>query len=466
MDGEEDPCSPPPMYRPRHRNRQALETYNIEPEGGLGKMSHSPDFTVRDSRNRRIRKRVQNLALKMLLEDDSDENNSFDDLSDDSQKNESKNILAFLGALLSKGSRSNPTIHKEDIEKEDAGEIQYRAEFYHYRKVNPYGIDYQPELQKTIMERKSIDIVRASRATGTNCFDVTSMYAIPEGTNTTDVAMISKAVLAELGTYINIRSRFLLDYLRHIVLYYPTVSFDSDELVLEEPFCMLLHYRQELKGARDSAEKAASKIDSADGDNSSTGFEHLTYLIDCLEQRYADSLSQEMLRNQACPAMCTYEWMWLLFKPGSVVYSLVDGVLEAFIVEEHDRDARKAKDHKMRPRKISTMDDLERTRCQESLHVTVWYLAFNGKHLGRRREKYNIPKFDGEKSIISLPIFPQDFLKQDKRVHESLSTQEYLLHRGQQFFEMTRRSYRHYDGVTANAPKRTVRLTLELREPA
>ena len=424
-------------------------------EGNLRRMPHSQDFTV-DYKKRHMRKRVRKLALKMLLKDDSEEENSADGLLDDSQKDETSNVLASLAALLSDDSETKPT-----TEKDDPRDIQYKVEFYDYR-THRYEPGYHPELQKTIMDREPISVERASKSTDTNCFDVTSMYAIPENTNTSDVAMISNAVLAELGTYIRIRSRSLLEYLKLIVLYYPAVSLDTEELVLEEPFCVLLHYRQELKERRNSAEKVACEIDPTEGDDSSTGLEHLTYLIDFLEQRYADTLSHELLRHQGLPAMCTYEWMWLLFKPGSIVYSWVDGVLKGFVVEEHDRDTRKDKDRKIRPDKISTMDDLERTPRQDSLRVTVWCLIFNGNHLGRCREKYDIPKFDGEKSIISLPIFPHEFMKHDKRVHKSLSTQEYLLHRGQLYFELTRRSYRHYDGITADVPRRTVCLVLKL----
>lgn len=373
-----------------------------------------------------MRKRVQKLAPKMLLKDGSVEENSADDSLDDSQKDASSNVLDSPTVLLSNDSKKGPTIEKD---------IQYEAEFYEYRWRN--GNEYIPMLHKRIMKRNPIAInrsTRASKLTNTSCFDVTSMYAIPNETTITDDAAISETVIAELGTYITIRSRFLLDYLKHIVVYYPTVSFDTEELVLEEPFCVLLHYREELRERSSSIEKAISDLGFTEGGDSSMGLEHLTALSNYLEQRYADALSRELLRHQGCPAMCTYEWMWLLFKPGSLVYSWADGVLEAFVVQEHDRQARKGKDPTRIPPKTHTLDELESTPRQHSLHVTVWYLTFNGERLGRCREKYDIPKFDGEKPIISLPIFPQEFMKHDKRVHESLSTEDYLIHRGQLFF--------------------------------
>ncbi|KAL8795190.1 MAG: hypothetical protein Q9195_002345 [Heterodermia aff. obscurata] len=445
-----------PAYIPEHSNTQTPGNHDLNSDGSLRRMSSGQDLDIGKHRRRRMRKRVQKLALKMLLEDESDEDSSVDDPSDDPQNDESTNVLASLAALLSKDDKANPTIKRENTERKKPRVVQYKAEFYYYDKPHPLDREYMPELLRTITKRKPISIERASKSTDIECFDLTSMYAVPASTDETDFGMMSKAVLAELGTYIKIRSRFLLDCLKQIVLYYPTVSF-IDELVLEEPFCMLLHYRKELKERRNSAEKAASETDSADRDESLTRFEHLTFLIDYLEQRYADALSQELRRHQASPAMCTYEWVWLLFKPGSIVYSWTNGVLWAFVVEEHDRDARKKKDDQIRPRNLSRMYELESTQRRERLIVTVWFLAFNGKHLGRRREEFNIPMFDGEKSIISLPIFPHEFMKHDERVHKSLSTQEYLLQRGQLFFEMTHRSYKHYDGITADSPRRSIR---------
>ena len=425
---------------------QIPEHFDIESESNLGQ-------GVKNNRENRIRKRVHQLAPKMMLKDNFEEENSADDSSKDSHKDGSSNVLGSPSSLLSNNSLKGPAIQKD---------IVYKAEFYRY--IWSYENEYIAELHKTIMKHNPIFInpsARASKSTNTSCFDVTSMYAIPNEIIITDDAITSEAVLAELGTYITIRSRFLLDYLKHVVLYYPTVSFDTEELLLEEPFCVLLHYRQELREHRDLAGKATSELGSTDGGDSSIGLEHLTALSNYLEQRYADALSRELLRHQGFPAMCTYEWVWLLFKPGSIVYSWADGVLEAFVVQEHDRQERKDRDFTKIPRNIRTMDDLESTPRSESLCVTVWYQAFNGERLGRCREKYDIPKFDGEKPITSLPIFPHEFMKHDKRVHESLSTQDYLIYRGQLYFEMTRRSYRHYEGDTANLPKRNVSPTLD-----
>ena len=439
--------------KPRQRNVQAVYNHNLESESRLRRMSDNPDLSLHD-RKRRMRKRVQKLALKILLKDDSEEDSTTDDLLDDPQRDESSNVLASLAALLSKDYKFSQTAERD---------FQYKAEFYHY--IRHYDEQHIAQLHKTILNQEPISInssTRASNVTNINCFEVTSKYVIPERIKTADDITISEAVLAYLGTYITIRSRLVIEYLKHTVLYYPAVSFDTDELVLEEPFCVLLHYQPELQDRCSSGDLVTSELGSADEDEYSAGLKHFKDLNNFLEQRYTYSLSLEVLRHRGHPAMCTYEWMWLLFKPGSLVYSLVDGVLEAFIVEQHDKDAPKEKDRKTKPPNIRAMDVLERTTHQETLRVTVWYLAFNGEHLGRCREVHHIPKFDGEKSILSLPIFPHEFMKHDKRVHESLSTQDYLIGRGKLFCEMIRRSYRHYEGDTANSPKRIVSLVFEL----
>ena len=129
--------------------------------------------------------------------------------------------------------------------------------------------------------------------------------------------------------------------------------------------------------------------------------EHLRYSVDFVQQRYADALLQEEMSHQESQAMCTFEWSWLLFRLGTVVYSWHDGFLRAFVVEKHDREPKNQR--RLRPKEISKLDDLERKPLTP--HITVWLLGSDGDHIGRCREDFCIAPFDGAKPILSLPIF-------------------------------------------------------------
>ena len=372
--------------------------------------------------------------------------------------------------------------------------VSYRAEFYLYTRDSRAG--QVPRFERSIHEKNPIRITHArdlEKKYEKSVFEITTMYAVPEviiyehspypapvhysspvsyspprrmpkppgygisgHRRSLDGNSQSTEVLADVGTYMTIRSKFVLDNLKDIIYYHPSLSLQAKELILQEPFCMLLHYRQELAERRDQLKQAASKSTSSEEDSSSTAHEHLAYLTDFISKRYDDDISRETARYQDTSAMCTYDWVWLLFRPGSIVYAWEQNVLRAHIVEEHDRRVGEQTDGEIRPNTLSNKDDVKRLPRPKRLQITVWTLDFDGERFGRRRETYSIPAFDGEKPISSLPIFPKDYLKYEKRVHQTLSTEDFLIQRGKLFFEMARKSYREYDGETLTFPRRTV----------
>ena len=353
------------------------------------------------------------------------------------------------------GGATDKTINKR-AKKPPIGNILYKAEFYHYYKSNG---EQKPKYSSCLEDDKPIQTARAERSAksrGSSVLEITTMYAVPRTGDASMASSTSTDVLAELGVYLTIRSKIILDTLQSIVPYYPTQSFSNDDLVLQEPFCPLLHYHEELKERRDYLKHEALSNVMPDDDDRSVACEHLTYLVDFVSDRYAEPLSKELSRHQKSPPMCTYEWVWLLFRPGSIVYRWSYGNLTAYVVESHRRDKVHDKDEKIKPPIFSTFEDLERKYRSPSLIVSVWHIDFYGDCLGRRRKYIYIDSFEGEKEITSLPIFPKEFLKYEKRVDPELSTEESLIQRGKFFFSLTKRCYKEYDGETACFPKRSV----------
>ncbi len=366
-----------------------------------------------------------------------------------------------------------PTEDKDPGEIEETGSnvengsninLSYRADFYHYSHEFERG--KRPRFERSVQDKKPIRTIHAGDRAGNSkesVFEITAMYAVPGGNPyiikdrpQEDGIVEPIEVLAEVGTYMTIRSKYVLDILRNIVQYHPSLPPRATELVLQEPFCMLLHHHEELAERRDELKQAASELASPEGNASSMAHEHIAYLMDFTHQRYADALARETARHRETRAMCTYEWVWLLFRPGSIVYSWDHNTLKAHIVEEHDRGEGEKTGGKISPKVLSDADDEERLPPPERLKVLVWTIDFDGERLGRRRITVSIPAFDSEKSILSLPIFPKEYLKYDKRVHDTLSTEDFLTQRGKLFLEMARRNYREYHGETVTVPRRTV----------
>ncbi|CAD6593811.1 MAG: hypothetical protein ASARMPREDX12_007682 [Alectoria sarmentosa] len=436
-----------------------------------------PDDAPADNSHRAIlkrkeykRRRMYKLAFETMLTQfvNMSDSEGSDDLTDSEEELPEQPGAPKSSGMASTNSKQPDEVEEEEVrtEKEVPVNVLYRAEFYHY--AHDFRRGQEPRFDRSINDKHPIRTTRTQNILAksqASLFEITTMYATPAPD--TDARPKSKSrskgdskpteVLADIGTYLIIRSQLVLDILRDIVQYYPSVSLQANEFALQEPFCMLLHYRQELTERRDQLKQAASEMTSLDRDLSSTAHEHLAYLTDFVHQRYADALSRELARHRETRAMCTYDWVWLLFRPGNIVYAWDHDTLRAYIVEEHDRQVGQETEGKIGPQTLSVADDVERMPRPASLTITVWALDFDGERLGRCRDTYSIPAFDGEKPILSLPIFPNKYLKHDKRVHQTLSTEEYLIQRGRLFFEMTKRSYMEHHGETLTSPRRTVR---------
>lgn len=452
------------------KSDQASEEAEI-PASGLD------DRPVDDSRQEALKRkdekwrRMYQLAFETLMTrfvkfSDPEESNDLGEL-DEKLFMENFDQPPPLGRVLTNGEDSSK-IEATQIESENKSKVNvsYKAALYHYS--SDFRREKTPRFERSIQDKSPIRTVNArdlAKNSTAAIFEITVMYAIPEPDPYDMIkdlrpaaASQSTKVLANVGSYMTIRSESVLDILRDIISYYPSLPPHTNELALQEPFCMLLHYREELEERRDKLKQAASEEASPAERQSSTAHEHLEYLTDFIRERYADAMSQETARHRATCAMCTYDWVWLLFRPGNIVYAwdYDHNTLRAYIVEQHDRQVGENTDGKIRPKTISSTDDVEHLPRPRRLQVVVWTMDFDGQMLGRRRETYEISAFDGEKDILSLPLFPKEYLKYDKRVHQTLSTEDYLIERGKTFVELARKTYKEYNGENLTFPKMTV----------
>ncbi|KFZ17919.1 hypothetical protein V501_01480 [Pseudogymnoascus sp. VKM F-4519 (FW-2642)] len=107
--------------------------------------------------------------------------------------------------------------------------------------------------------------------------------------------------------------------------------------------------------------------------------------------------------------------LWLLFKPGEVVFAKVRGQFAGFVV-------------------VSAKC---RRNCQDGSTnqfdngvISVWNLAFNGDTLTCQAHTFSIDRYQGEKEISSLGIFPVKYLK------DSGTSTEELIERGKSYYKI------------------------------
>lgn len=105
--------------------------------------------------------------------------------------------------------------------------------------------------------------------------------------------------------------------------------------------------------------------------------------------------------------------LWLLITPGMTVYAEIDGSTAAFVVSEL----------RFEPSVLAN---------RGAYHVKLWYLDFDGRHVGRRQHNVIILPFDGTRAIISLNVYPCEYYD---RI-DGGALKKRLEDRGEKFFGM------------------------------
>ena len=141
---------------------------------------------------------------------------------------------------------------------ENASRPSFKAEVYKYFK-HYHKEGWYPDLQTTLSEVVPIavevvgEVVTESHST----FEVIKMFATTKTPPNLMERLAGKdsrlKVHTHLQTQITIRSTAIISAIRDVVDYYPMISYRyHSPLVMIQPFCLLLHYKDELIEYRDS----------------------------------------------------------------------------------------------------------------------------------------------------------------------------------------------------------------------
>ncbi|KAI4289373.1 MAG: hypothetical protein L6R35_001358 [Caloplaca aegaea] len=155
---------------------------------------------------------------------------------------------------------------------------------------------------------------------------------------------------------------------------------------------------------------------------------HTKLILDFMEKECQDVVSvQEELASGDLSNMIKYEYAWLLYAPGSIVFSKENGEYEAFVVESIRGCQRHQPDHSGR-------------FTHSSMEIICWSINYDGEIFGRVWSTHYIAPFDGPKEIASMPLVPEAF------VPDRLAVKASLVERGQQFWALQGQCFREYTG--------------------
>ncbi|KAI0533647.1 P-loop containing nucleoside triphosphate hydrolase protein [Xylaria digitata] len=227
------------------------------------------------------------------------------------------------------------------------------------------------------------------------------------------------------NTTMVIRSRHLINALAAVVEYYPGISFTADEVKIQAPYYVLIHHRSALELYKDS------QPETHDEEYASTTCKHIDILLGFLEQTYSQRIHEEALRHSRTIPTATYEWLWLLLRPGEVVYTQFDNTWTPFVIS---RVFKKAHLHEE----------------GSSYSVVCWNYVHHNHKLCRRMHQFEISPFSGEEAIHNLPAIPAPFftgVNKDTTPEESTAEQIRL---GKLVWELYKKpTYKQYDGDLA-----------------
>lgn len=221
---------------------------------------------------------------------------------------------------------------------------------------------------------------------------------------------------------VEIRSPSFIELLRHVAHSNVDLPASDDILRLKEPLMPLFHNRTSLveylqTGTSDHDDKTSAETKA-----------HTKLILGFMENECQDLVKvQKDLETRGSSAVIQYEHAWLLYAPGTIVFSKENGEFEAFVVES----IRGCQKHQ---------PSINSRSSHSSMEITCWSINYDGEIFGRVWSTHYVAPFEGLKEIASMELLPEPFVPDIDAVKAS------LIERGQNFWALQGQCFREYAG--------------------
>ncbi|KAK1767179.1 P-loop containing nucleoside triphosphate hydrolase protein [Phialemonium atrogriseum] len=219
------------------------------------------------------------------------------------------------------------------------------------------------------------------------------------------------------ATNMVIHSKHLRNALAAVVGYYPGVNFIGDRVSITAPYQVLVHHKKELELYKMNQPK------THDAECAATTAKHIDVLLSFLKTTLGDQIEEEERRWANSTPTATFDLLWLLMKPGEVVYKKEYGHWVPVVVS------------RVYPRRRDShnIDDYL---------VEYWNVQYLDGRIQRLMESLTIHHFNGEQSIPNLPVIPARFFPGGAK-----AAAEKQIGLGKIYWELAKRpEYKEYDG--------------------
>ncbi|KAK0711879.1 hypothetical protein B0H67DRAFT_586485 [Lasiosphaeris hirsuta] len=171
---------------------------------------------------------------------------------------------------------------------------------------------------------------------------------------------------------------------------------------------------------------------------SPTAYQHLRCLVEFMDTEIESKL--RYLASEKCQKI-SFNDIWYFFKPGDEVVG--QGRRQVYRVISVSSTG-----HKVNPPWRNWERSAERT---SEVTLSCVYIDFDGKQLGPVVANFVIDRYDGEKAVTSLPVYPLRFAEDRKAIKDGKQVEtfrEQLIARGRMFLDVAGVKHMHYNGFT------------------
>ena len=215
---------------------------------------------------------------------------------------------------------------------------------------------------------------------------------------------------------LEVHSSLLIDILQKVIVDYPgdalTTLFKA-KIVFYEPFMMIFHHYKKLREEHSRMEGEAK--------------EHLGLLLDFLEEQWPKASETSEQIDQKAIKGISYNELWLLYSPGTIIYTKKDGEWCAYKVRQLGGFHRLGED------------------LFTSLQIECFFSCFDatGTSLKTSSTFVSVSYYSGTRAIENLEYVPAGYMPEDASIGEA------LIVRGQRYWDYRDRG--HFQNYTGTA---------------